>query len=155
MCRFLQICMVALDYFCSQKARKYWRTLPLRCVRFFGGHRPNFGNHPKSLECFGRRRTKASSVRHHKWVEGIPSINCSTLFLYNHFFPKIWPANVTVAKIIIFNYKLRNLILNYLMYFYLRSCYWWTAWIFVWKFRVSILHFIPKCQQEIYLPGST
>ena len=62
MCRFLQICMVVLDYFCSQKVRKYWRTSPLRCVRFFEDHRPsNFGNHPKSLECFGKRRTKASS----------------------------------------------------------------------------------------------
>ena len=109
MCRFLQICMVVLDYFCSQKVRKYWRTLPLRCVRFFEDHRTsNFGNHPKSLECFGKRRTKASSLRHRKWVEGIPTINCSTMFLCNHFFPKIWPTNVTVTKIIMFNCKLRN-----------------------------------------------
>lgn len=87
------------------KARKYWSTLALRCVRLFKDRRPNFANHPKSLQCIGKRRTKASSVRHHKWVEGIPTINCSTLFLSHPFFPKIWPTNVTATKIIMFNCK--------------------------------------------------
>jgi len=104
-CRFLHICMVALDYFSSQKARKYWRTLPLRCVRLFEDHRPNFGNHPKSLVSASADVGRKPAAYGTPVGRGNLTINCSTLFLSNHFFPKIWPANVTVTKIIMFNCK--------------------------------------------------